>query len=147
MKKIFLSLVMLYSLVSGALIPYTLENLKKINLYYIDKSGLFSKKDQELIKSEIRNKLIKNGFELHADDPSTLVIIIKTINTDDTLVASISLLVGEEVITKREKNIETMALTFHLNKFIELDEPTIEIKESINSMLGDFIKLYKEDME
>lgn len=147
MRKILLVLLTFYTLSSSAQIPYTLENLKKINLYYVDKSGLFSKKEQEEIKTSIKNKLIKNGFDLKANDPSTLVVKINTIEIDDILVANISLLVGEEVITKREKNIETMALTFHINSFIELDEPSQEIKESIDSMLGEFLLLYKEDME
>ena len=147
MKKIFLLSIILFSLASSDQIPYTLENLKKLNLYYADRSGLFSKEEQEEFKTSIKSKLIKNGFVLNAIDPSTLVIKIQAIDIDDTIVANISLLVGEEVITKREKNIETLALTFHINKFIELDEPTKEIKETVYSMLGEFIKLYKEDME
>ena len=147
MKKIFLLLIITYSLALSVQIPYTLENLKKINLYYADRSGLFSKKEQEEIKASIKNKLIKNGFILNATDPSTLLIKIKTIDIDDTIIANITLLVAEEVTSKRYENIETMALTFHINSFVELDEPSQEIKESINSMLGEFIKLYKEDME
>lgn len=147
MKRIFLLLIITYSLATSAQIPYTLENLKKLNLYYADRSGLFSKKEQEEIKESIKDKLTKNGFVLNAVDPSTLLIKIKTIDIDDTIVANITLLVAEEVTTKREEEIETMALSFHINSFVELDEPTIEIKESINSMLGEFIKLYNEDME
>ena len=147
MKKIFLLLIITYSLATSAQIPYTLENLKKLNLFYADRSGLFSKKEQEEIKKSILDKLTKHGFVQNATDPNTLVIKIKTIDIDDTIIANISLLVGEEVITKREANIETLALTFHLNKFVELDEPTKEIKELVDSMLGEFLKLYKEDME
>lgn len=147
MKKIFLLLIVLYSLASSAQIPYTLDNLKKLNLFYADRSGLFSKKEQQEIKASIKNKLIKNGFVQDAVDPNTLVIKIQTIDIDDTIIANITLLVGEEVITKRKENIETLALTFHLNNFIELDEPTKDIKETVNSMLGEFIKLYKEDMQ
>ena len=147
MKNIFLSLIFLSSLASSAQIPYTLDNLKKLNLFYADRSGLFSKKEKEEIKASILDKLANHGFIQNATDPSTLVIKVKTIDIDDTIVANITLLVGEEVITKREANIETLALTFHLNKFVELDEPTKEIKELIDSMLGEFLKLYKEDME
>lgn len=147
MKKIILSLIILFSLASGAQIPYTLENLKKLNLFYADRSGLFTKKEQEEIKKSILDKLTSHGFVQNAIDPSTLVVKIKTIDIDDTIIANITLLVGEEVITKREANIETLALTFHLNNFVELDEPTKDIKELVDSMLGELLKLYKEDME
>ena len=147
MKIILLSIFLFISLLSSEQLPYTLENLKKLNLYYVDKSGLFDKQEQNKMKTTLKNKLLSHGFNLHATDPSTLVVIIETIDIDDTIIANISLLVGEEVITKREKNIQTMALTYHDNKFIELDEARQEIKEIINSMLGDFLKLYQEDME
>ncbi len=147
MLKLLLSLMFLITLASAKPLPYTLENLKKLNLYYVDRSGLFSKKEQQEIKKHIKSRLQASGFDLHADDPSTLVVKIQTIDIDDSVVAYIALLVGEEVITKRDGNIETMALTYQQSDFLELDDPEIDIKEVVYRLLEEFLQLYSEDME
>ena len=147
MKKIILLILTLNALLFAEHLPFTLENLKNLNIYYVDKSGLFTKQEQNSIKKNIENKLIKTGFNTHGSDPSTLVIIVQTIDIDDIYVANISLLVGEEVITKRKDAIATMAFTYHVNDFVELDEPVDDIEESINTLLDEFINLYREDME
>ncbi len=147
MSKLLLSLIFLITLASAKPLPYNLENLNKLNLYYVDKSGLFSKKEQQEISQHIKSRLRTSGFNLHADDPSTLVVSIKTIDIEDTVIAYITLLVGEEVITKRDDNIETMALTYHQSDFLELDDPVIDIKEVIYRLLEEFLQLHSEDME
>lgn len=145
MKKIILILFSLYSFAFGA-VPFTVENIQNLRILLINHSDIVSKKQIENIKIDIQKNLEKHGINLKEIDPSTLVIIIETMEVNKINIANIQFIISEEVITRRKNDINTFAFTYYTNDFFEIEEKS-DIKESVDILLEQFLELYEEDME
>ncbi len=145
MKKTFLIFISFYSLVFGAL-PFTVENVDNLRILIINNSDLVSKEQIKNIKIDIEKKLQQKEINLKRVDPSTLAIKIDTIEINKINIANIQFIISEEVITKRLDDINTFAFTYYSNDFFEIEEE-IDIEESIEMLVDQFLELYEEDME
>jgi len=145
MKKIVL-LITLCATLFGAL-PFTLENLKDLRIFFVNKTDYIDKKQKAEIQGMIEEKLKSAGFTMNRVDSSTFMIKIESTKIDKTYIVNVQIGVGEEVITRRKDKVETLAFTYMANDFMESDEPYDETLESINFLMDEFLELYKEDME
>jgi hypothetical protein len=145
MKNIFLILLLSISL--SAAPPFTLENLKNLRIYVINKSDFINKQQVIELKEAVAKKLTAAGIVLNATDSSTFMIKVESVKVDATYIVNIGITVGEEIITKRKDAIQTLAFTYHVNDFIDTQEPYIDTLESIHYLVEDFIDLYNEDKE
>ena len=141
MKKIVLTLFILYSSIFAAP-PFTVENINNLRVFIMSDSELLSKERIKNIKSDIEKKLMLSKISSNSTDPNTLIIKIEMIDT----IANIQFIIGEEIITKRKNDIQTLAFTYYANDFFEVEEKT-DIEESIELLMEQFLELYVEDME
>ncbi|MBA3025232.1 MAG: hypothetical protein FP820_02345 [Sulfurimonas sp.] len=139
--------ILLLSVSLSAALPFTLENLKNLRIYFINKSDFINKQQEAELKEAIAKKLTAAGIVLNATDSSTFMIKIESVHIDTTYVVNVGIAVGEEIITKRKDAVQTLAFTYHANDFIDTKEPYIETLESVHYLVDDFIDLYNEDKE
>ena len=145
MKKIILLLFVLYSSVFSAP-PFTVENVDNLRVIIKSDSESISKKQIKNIKLDIEKKLQLLNIGFSSIDPNILIIKIEIIEIKKIKIANIQFIIGEEIVTKRKNNIQTLAFTYYANDFFEIEE-NIDIKESVEAMMEQFTELYEEDME
>ena len=128
--------------------PFNLENLKDVNILIMIEKKLMSAKEKAKLKKELVAKLHDIGIKSVSQRTSTLAIKVQSQKKDKTYFISIDLIVGEVVKVKRSSDIETFAMTYSKNDFIESEEPSSDIYESvIEFLLVEFIEQYKEENE
>ena len=142
MKTLLVSLLFAAQLFSASI--YTLDNIRDLNLYIDNQTDFMDKKE---IKETLTKKLEKAGFVFGETDALILVIKIKSLEIEESMAITVSVGLGEEVITKRKDNIETFSYTYIESKFIEGYEPKEDTTEVLNTLIDDFIAAYKDDNE
>lgn len=145
MKKLLLIFLTCSSLFSASI--YTLDNVKKLSIYFSNKSGYIDKQQKNDIKKSIREKLEKAGFIFTKPDSVTLIVKVQAKEIDETYVINVQLGTAEYVITKREGDVETFAYTYLRSELIESDEPYEDTVDMINFLLDQYIVAYKDDNE
>lgn len=142
--KFLLSLFMACS-ISFASIPFTLDKLQNINILLLNKAEFITPIDETIIKTKIKEKLIKHAITFNGVDASTLIVTIDTFMVDKTYIVHTQFIIAEEVQTFRKDDIETLAFTFHAHDLIDTKEPYPDTIESIEYLLNEFLELYDED--
>lgn len=132
------------SIVFGS-IPFTLDKLQNINILLLNKAEFITPADETIIKTKIKEKLVKHGMRFDGVDASTLIVTIDTFMVDKTYIVHTQFIIAEEVETFREDNIGTLAFTFHAHDLIDTKEPYPDTIESIEYLLNEFLELYDED--
>ena len=145
MKKLLLLLTLTLSL--SASLPYTLENLKDLRIYVINKSDFIDKTHEADLVLAVTKKLIKAGFSIDTVDSPTFLLSIESTKIGTTYVINTSIAVGEEVITKRSEAVQTLAFTYHANDFMESKEPLADTVESVHFLLDNFLEAHSDDQE
>lgn len=145
MKKIFLILIVSVSLFAAA--PFTLDNLKSLRIYIVNKSNFINKQQAAEIKEVVAKKLNSAGITLNAIDSPTFMVKIDSIEVGEIFVVNVSIGIGEEIITKRKDAIQTLAFTYYANDLLKTDEPYAETLESVHYLVDEFVELYNEDKE
>jgi len=143
MKSLFLLLFLSVSSLFSASI-YTLDNVNHLNLY-IDNQTDFMDKNE--LKKDLTARLEKEGFVFGETDALILVIKIKSLEIEESVAITVSLGLGEEVITKRKDSIETFSYTYLETKFLEGYEPKEDTRQALNNLVDDFIAAHKDDNE
>lgn len=142
-----IAFILLLSISLSAALPFTLENLKNLRIYFVNKSDFINKQQEAELKEAVAKKLTAAGLILNETDSSTFMVKIESIHVDKIYVVNVGIAVGEEIITKRKDAVQTLAFTYHANDFIQTKEPYAETLESVHYLLDDFIDLYNEDKE
>ena len=145
MKSLILVLLISSTLFSNSI--FTLDNVKNISIFFSNKSGFIDKEQKKSIKKYIQKELENAGFVFGKPDSNTMVIKIRAKELDDTYFISIQVGMAEEVITKRENNIETFAYTYLRSELIESEEPYEDTVDMIDFLLNQFILAHKDDNE
>lgn len=145
MKKILLFLLLNTYLFSSSI--YTLDNVKNVGIYFENKADFLGKEDKKKIKDYITKELKKVGFVFGKTDSDTIVLKINSKELDGTYFIHVSFALAEDVITKREGNIEALANTYLAGELIESDEPVEDTTEMVEFLLAQFIAAYKDDNE
>ncbi len=145
MKKIVLSFILCASLFGAA--PFTLENLQKLRIIIINNTDFIDKQQEFTINKLAEEKLKLLGIALNQVDSGTLMLKIESKKIENTHAVSIQIAVAEEVNTKRQDKIGTLAFTYFASDLIDTKEPYTDTLESINFLLEGFSELYLEDKD
>ena len=147
MKKIvFVTFLLLTNLL--ALSPFSLEGIHDVNLKVIDKSKLTTKENLEKIKYDLQYNLEKLDIKTKSENFSNLIVKIQGVKIKDSYVMHISMFIVEDSIPSRNKDLESMSITYYKDDFFDSDskEIQIDIYESIiNYLLSDFTEQYEEE--
>ena len=145
MKKIILILLFNIYLLGSSI--YTLDNIKNVGIYIENKTDFLGKEDKKKITEYITEELKKVGFIFGKTDSDTIVLKINSKELDGTYFIHVSFALAEDIITRREGNIEALANTYLASELIESDEPTEDTIELVEFLLAQFIAAYKDDNE
>lgn len=140
---IFLLLATVYSY---AITPFSLENLKEVNVKLLNKKGIISEALEQKIESKVKEKLEAIGIKTATNKYSYLKMSVKIDEFGDTKFVRTALIVQEDVNLLREPSFKSMALTYEKSDEFEAENIEKDIYESIvDYLLADFIEQYKEE--
>ncbi len=144
MKKLIL--LFFFAVYSYAITPYSLENLKELNIKFINKKDVIPKVLEEKITKEVKDKLESLGIKTTSDKYAYLKMTVKITNFDKIKFVRTSLVLQEDVKLHRDETFEAMAVTYQKNDEFELEDLEVDIYESfIKYLLDDFIEQYKSE--
>lgn len=144
MKKLVLFLSL--CIYSFAITPYSLENIKEVNLKFLNKKETISKALEEKITKKLKEELEKLGIKTETDKYSNFLIKVKINKFDKTQFVQTSIFIVEDITPARDKNIETIAITYKKDDSFEAEELEADIYESIiDYLLEDFKEQYKSE--
>lgn len=142
-KIIFLFLTTIYSY---AITPFSLENLKELNVKFLNKSEKISQALEEKITNKVREKLQSVGIKTNTDTYAHLKISVKIDQFGKTQFVRTSIIIQEDVKLLRNPSFESMAITYQKSDDFEAEDLEKDIYESIvDYLLVDFIDQYKEE--
>lgn len=144
MKKLILFLLL--TLYSFAVTPYSLENLKEVNLKVLNKKNEISEKLEKRLKEDIKVKLEKAGIKTKTEKYSNFLVKIKINKIKDVTFVRTSIMISEDVISLRDKDVEALAITYKKDDSFEAEDLEKDIYESIvDYLLEDFLEQYKDE--
>lgn len=144
MKKLIL--LFLFAVYSYAITPYSLENLKELNIKFINKKDVIPKALEEKITKEVKEKLESLGIKTTSEKFAYLKMTVKINSFGKTKFVRTSLILQEDVTLHRNESFEAMAVTYQKNDEFELDDLEVDIHDSfIKYLLDDFILQYKSE--
>lgn len=144
MRKIFLFLI--FSIYSYALTPYSLENLKEVNIKFFNKKETISKELEEKITKKIEGELNKLGVKTKTDNYSNFILRVKINKFEEVTFVRTSLFIIEDIKPIRDEDIETIAITYQISDEFEAEELELEIYESfVDYLFEDFKEQYKAE--
>lgn len=144
MKKLLL-LIFVFTY-SFSISPYTLENLKEMNIKVLNKRKTISKELEKKIENKIKEEFTKLGIKTESKEFSNFKIKINIDKIKGVDFVRTAILVSEDVIPLRDKDLEMFAITYQKNDYFEAENLEDDIYESIiDYLLVDFIEQYKEE--
>lgn len=144
MKKLLL-LIFVFTY-SFSISPYTLENLKEMNIKVLNKRETISKELEKKIENKIKEEFTKLGIKTESKEFSNFKIKINIDKIKGVDFVRTAILVSEDVIPLRDKDLEMFAITYQKNDYFEAENLEDDIYESIiDYLLVDFIEQYKEE--
>lgn len=128
---------------------WTLSGLTKVNVYVSNTVSLIKPETMALIKQNMKNTLVNQGIKTDQRDCPILMLTLSEIENDETHYVYVTLSLGEDVHTLRDKKSVSFALTYMINDFIEPDESELdsEILVSVTALLFRFKEQFEDDKE
>ena len=145
MKKFILILLLSSFSFALTVTPYSLEGLKEVKVRISDKSRLLTRDVKQKIKQDIIKKLQDIGIKTTTELYSKFIIKIKSIKIADTYVLNISLFIVEDVLLVADKENIKMAITYKKDDFFDSENLKVDILESIDYLVSDFLEQYKDE--
>ena len=142
-----LLLVLCFSTLLFSKSLYTLDNVKNLNFYLVNKTDFLSSDDKKKIERIIKDRLIKNGFVFGKTDATLFLVVVNAKEIGGSFAINIEIGLAEDVTTHRVGNIKTMAHTYTASELIESDKPYEDTLETIKNLLTQFLEAYKDDNE
>lgn len=131
-----------------AITPFSLEGFKETNVKVLSKNSIIKKPFKQKLLKELKSQLKNIGIKTSSKYFSNLLIKIETVKLKENIVVNISLLIVEDVIPARDKNLTNMAITYKNNDMFESSKEELETdiyESAIEYLLFDFIEQYKEE--
>ncbi len=144
MKKLLL-LIFAFTY-SFSISPYSLENLKEMNIKVLNKKKTISKELEKIIEDKIKEEFTKLGIKTKSKKFSNFKVKINIDKIKDIDFVRTAIIVSEDVIPLRDKDLEMLAVTYQKDDYFEAENLEDDIYESIiDYLLIDFIEQYKEE--
>ncbi len=144
-KALFLTLTLFGSLYAKG--PYTLTNLKCANVYVKNDSQFFEKKDVEDARAILLKAVEEMKLKTAQRDCSTLMLKIESIEAKPNYYIYTKLALGEDIVTRRDEEVESFALSYDASDFFDTEEPHADLLESVRYLVDDFKDHLKDDNE
>lgn len=145
MKKLVFLLLLLKSLLIADSM-YTLDHIKNLSVYIASKTSFIGNEERVNIKKIIETTLSESGFVFDKPDPIDLVVEISSKEFGDEFAININFILAQEVSAIRGTNsVKTFANVYQNSLLISSDNPYKDTLESIDILLLEFVKSYKED--
>lgn len=139
-------LLCLFTIYSYAITPFSLENIKELNVKVLNKKETISKILEEKIEKKIKEEFQKLGIKTDTNNYSNFLIKIKINKFDKITFVRTSISIVEDITPLRDKDIETIAITYKKDDSFEAENLELDIYESIiEYLLEEFIEQYKEE--
>lgn len=145
--KIFLSLLCAVFIQTAlfAISPFSLEELRGVNITVLNKSGLLEESLAKEIEKKIAFKLLPLGIESSSKQFSNFLIKLDLIKSSTPNICHVTLSLIENGTFKRTKPIDALAISYTKNDLFECVDVQKEIVESIDFLVDEFIEQYKEE--
>jgi len=142
-KLILLFFTFVYSF---ALTPYSLENVKEVNLKFLNKKENISKKLEEKITKKVKEELEKLGIQTKTEKYSNFIIKAKVLKIANKQLVQTSIMIVEDIKPIRDESLLTIAITYKKDDNFIAENLELDIYESIvDYLLEDFIEQYKAE--
>lgn len=144
MKKLIL--LVLLAVYSFAVTPFSLENLKEVNVKFLNKKNTISNELAQKITDKVKEKLEEVGIKTNSEKYSHFKMAIKIDKFGKTTFVRTTIMVQEDVQILRDKPFVSMALTYEKSDDFEAEDLEKDIYESfVSYLLEDFIEQYKSE--
>ena len=107
-----LALLFFFVISSFAITPYSLENVKEVNLKILNKKETISKELEEKIENKIKEEFKKLGIKTTTENYSNFLVKIKIDKIQNIDFVRTSIFITEDIIPLRDKSLETIAITY-----------------------------------
>lgn len=148
MVRSLVSLMSIFTINLFALTPFSLEGVKQINVKVLDKSKFTSDETLNKIKIDVNEGLKNLGIQTKSDQFSNFIVKIQGEKFGEKYALHISMFIVEESFPLRNKEKETMSITYYKDDFFDTNQKDLqgEIYDSIiKYLLDDFIEQFKEE--
>ncbi|HIP29804.1 MAG TPA: hypothetical protein EYG93_00120 [Sulfurospirillum arcachonense] len=145
--RLFLT-ILIFSTFSYAVTPFSLENVKSVNIVIADKRKVLQKQTILKIEKSVESKLQELGIKTQTDDFINFIIKIDTIKLEEQFAVYVSLFIVESVNPLRDKELENVAITYKQDDFFIADLLDEEVYESaVEFLLYSFEEQYLEEQD
>jgi len=128
--------------------PFSLENVKSVNIVIADKRKVLQKQTILKIEKSVESKLQELGIKTQTDDFINFIIKIDTIKLEEQFAVYVSLFIVESVNPLRDKELENVAITYKQDDFFIADLLDEEVYESaVEFLLYSFEEQYLEEQD
>lgn len=146
MKKLFfISISFILTTGLFAISPFSLENIKSVNVKILDKQKILDEKTYETLTNNVEKKLQEIGMRTQSKNFANLLIKIRSLESDTTTFLHVSLFLVEDVSIYREKETKAIATTYSKDDLFSSTSPKEDVIESIEFLLDEFLSQYIEE--
>jgi hypothetical protein len=129
-----------------AVTPFSLQNVKSVNIVIADKGKVLHKDTVPKIKKDVEAKLQELGIKTQTDDFINFIIKVDVIKLEKKYAVKVSLFIIESVNPLRDKELQNVAITYNQDDFFIADELDEEVYESaVEFLLYSFEEQYIEE--
>ena len=142
----FLIATLILSTSLFAVTPFSLQNVKSVNIVIADKGKALHKDTVPKIKKDVEAKLQELGIKTQTDDFINFIIKVDVIKLEKKHAVYVSLFMIESVNPLRDKELQNVAITYKQDDFFIADELDEEVYESaVEFLLYSFEEQYLEE--
>jgi len=146
MKHIALTILLFSNIF--ALLPFSLEGVKNVNIKLFDKSKLVSKELKQKITKEIKEELTKVGIKTSSEEFSNFIVKIEAVKIKNEYIVNTSIFLAEDIIPSRDTSLESLGITYQKNDFFTTEDFEVDLYESvIEYLLFDLLEQYRDENE
>ena len=146
MKHIALTILLFSNIF--ALLPFSLEGVKNVNIKLFDKSKLVYKELKQKITKEIKEELTKVGIKTSSEEFSNFIVKIEAVKIKNEYIVNTSIFLAEDIIPSRDTSLESLGITYQKNDFFTTEDFEVDLYESvIEYLLFDLLEQYRDENE
>jgi hypothetical protein len=148
MRRILFTTILIFASNVFALTPFSLEGVKELNIKVLDKSKLTSEQTLDKIKNSVQTGLKNLNIKTKSDKFSNFIVKIQGEKFDQQYALHISMFIVEESYPLRNKDQETMSITYYKEDFFESNHKTLQediFDSVIYYLLEDMSDQYKAE--
>lgn len=128
-----------------AISPFSLEEIRGVNITVLNKSGILDEPLVQSIEKQIAAHLLALGIATSSKRFSNLLIKLDHLKGTTPNVCHVTLSLVENGTFTRAKPIEALAISYTKDDLFECTDVKKEIAESIEFLVDEFIDQYKDE--